>query len=179
MMLSYTKIDFMMSQQKCIYAVIKLYPNKNQPQHSLYSTICNIEKTMNHKDTNFSHKICNALDKNLESMSINVSQRLKKSRMLALSEKKPDGRKLVLNAGLGNSTITGGIFNRRWIDRQLCFYLPALVLVIGISTIYESVKDRRIVDLAEIDSAVLSDVLPLSAYTDPGFIQFLKTNFPD
>jgi len=34
--------------------------------------------------------------------------------------------------------------------------------------------DDRANELAEVDSALLTDDLPPSAYADPGFLQFLK-----
>jgi len=37
-------------------------------------------------------------------------------------------------------------------------------------------EERRTDELAEVDSALLTDDLPPAAYTDPGFAQFLKTS---
>jgi len=39
--------------------------------------------------------------------------------------------------------------------------------------IYQYEQQRRIAETAEIDAAVLSDELPLSAYTDHGFNAYL------
>lgn len=51
--------------------------------------------------------------------------------------------------------------------------VPMLVLVAGLAGIYQYEQQQRIADLAEIDAAVLSDELPLSAYLDHGFNAYL------
>ncbi len=52
--------------------------------------------------------------------------------------------------------------------------LPLLVLVAGMVGIYQYEKQQRIEDIAELDAAVLSDELPLSAYLDHGFNAYLS-----
>jgi hypothetical protein len=51
-----------------------------------------------------------------------------------------------------------------------------LTLVIGIFVTNLVQDELRIRELADIDSALLTDDLPPSAYVDPGFAQFLKSN---
>ncbi|WP_326543256.1 DUF3619 family protein [Pseudorhodoferax sp.] len=53
--------------------------------------------------------------------------------------------------------------------------LPLLALVGGLLAIYVVQNDNRASELAEVDEALLTDDLPTAAYTDPGFLQFLKT----
>jgi hypothetical protein len=48
-------------------------------------------------------------------------------------------------------------------------------LLAGLITIHVLQNDLRASELAEIDSALLTDDLPPAAYTDPGFLKFLKT----
>ena len=52
--------------------------------------------------------------------------------------------------------------------------LPLLALVVGLVSIHFIQNERRANEIAEIDSALLIDDLPPAAYTDPGFVQFLK-----
>jgi len=52
--------------------------------------------------------------------------------------------------------------------------LPLLALVLGLIAISIIQNDNRTTELAEIDAALLTDDLPPTAYTDPGFAQFLK-----
>jgi hypothetical protein len=54
-------------------------------------------------------------------------------------------------------------------------FLPLVALVAGLALIQNILDDNRASELAEVDSAMLSDDLPPSAYADPGFLQFLKT----
>ncbi|MEO8936563.1 MAG: DUF3619 family protein [Burkholderiaceae bacterium] len=53
----------------------------------------------------------------------------------------------------------------------------AIVLVGAcLAGLYQVEQDRRIEDLADMDTAVLNDELPISAYADQGFNAFLKQN---
>ena len=52
--------------------------------------------------------------------------------------------------------------------------LPLLALVVGLVSIHFIQSERRVNEIAEIDTALLMDDLPPAAYTDPGFVQFLK-----
>ena len=46
--------------------------------------------------------------------------------------------------------------------------------MVGLVSIHFIQNERRANEIAEIDSALLMDELPPAAYTDPGFVQFLK-----
>jgi len=52
--------------------------------------------------------------------------------------------------------------------------LPLAALVIGLFAINHFQSDMRAKELADIDSALLTDDLPPAAYADQGFGQFLK-----
>lgn len=52
--------------------------------------------------------------------------------------------------------------------------LPLLALVAGLFAIDAVQDDSRASELAEVDAALLTDDLPTAAYTDPGFLQFLR-----
>jgi hypothetical protein len=53
-----------------------------------------------------------------------------------------------------------------------------LVLLVGtcIAGIFSIEQERRIDELADIDAALLSDEIPLSAYADHGFNAYIKQN---
>jgi hypothetical protein len=57
--------------------------------------------------------------------------------------------------------------------------LPLLALILGLFLIVNWQKDERIRDIAEVDSALLIDVVPPEAYHDDGFIRFLMTDGKD
>ena len=54
--------------------------------------------------------------------------------------------------------------------------VPLLALVVGLVVINTAQDERSANDVAEVDSALLTDDLPPAAYADPGFVQFLKTS---
>jgi len=53
--------------------------------------------------------------------------------------------------------------------------VPMVALVAGVIFIHEWNYREQITTAATIDAALLSDPLPPSAYTDPGFNEFLRT----
>ncbi len=57
---------------------------------------------------------------------------------------------------------------------RLAATAPLVALVLGLVFISVLKDDEQANELAEIDSALLIDDLPPSAYADPGFAQFLK-----
>ena len=52
--------------------------------------------------------------------------------------------------------------------------LPLIALVVGLVSIHFIQNERRANEIAEIDAALLIDDLPPAAYTDSGFVQYLK-----
>jgi hypothetical protein len=49
-----------------------------------------------------------------------------------------------------------------------------VLLVVGLLTINMVLDEFRANEVAEVDAALLTDDLPPVAYTDPGFVHFLK-----
>jgi hypothetical protein len=52
--------------------------------------------------------------------------------------------------------------------------LPLLLLVLGLMLIQHLHNQAEIHAAAEVDAALLADDLPPEAYSDPGFVVFLK-----
>ncbi len=109
-----------------------------------------------------------------------ISERLKSARVLALSKRKTFQ---IQTAGsveqMGQTAalhLGGGKFNL-WGRVGLIF--PLIALVAGLLVI-QIVQDEFGEDeLATVDSELLTDVLPPSAYADPGFAQYLRTSGRD
>lgn len=80
---------------------------------------------------------------------------------------------VVGTAGSALSLGSGDSGARRWL--QLASVLPLIVLVAGLVLIQRWHTDSQISAAAEIDASLLADDLPPSAYSDPGFVEFLKT----
>jgi hypothetical protein len=53
-------------------------------------------------------------------------------------------------------------------------FLPLIALLAGLAVIGVVQDQDRAHELAEVDTEILTGDLPPSAYTDPGFAQFLK-----
>ncbi len=124
-------------------------------------------------EINFSYKIRHALDENLEHMPSAKTDRLAQARKAALARKKNDAPIRVLapqNAFAGKMGSLGQHLS--WVGR-MSLVLPLLALVIGLVGIYQFEEQQRISEIADIDAAVLSDELPLSAYLDHGFNAYL------
>lgn len=58
---------------------------------------------------------------------------------------------------------------------RLASFLPIAVLVGGLMLIQQRYTEEQISAAAEVDAALLVDELPPQAYSDPGFVEFLRT----
>jgi hypothetical protein len=72
----------------------------------------------------------------------------------------------------GGAAVMGG--GPSWMNR-LASALPLLVLVGGLLLIDEWHDRAQIQAAADVDTALLADDLPPGAYSDPGFVEFLKS----
>lgn len=77
-----------------------------------------------------------------------------------------------------NGTLTGQPDEGLSLWSILASALPLLALVVGLLFIQSMQPDNATSDIARIDAALLTDELPPGAYTDPGFVQFLKLQVP-
>ncbi len=106
-----------------------------------------------------------------------VSERLRAARMQALSKRKIAPTRtaaVVVNSG-GAAALTFGDEGLNWWSR-LVSAIPLVVLAMGLVGINVVQNQYRADEVAEVDSAILTDELPPSAYADPGFVNFLKAN---
>jgi hypothetical protein len=132
---------------------------------------------MNTKESIFATRIRTALDESAGNLDINVQKRLANARDLALAHMKTEAVALKASAtqaqlaSAGGSGTGGPSFN--WLQR-FGLALPIIVLVLGLIGIHEWQQSQRASELADIDAAVLTDDLPLNAYLDKGFGQFLR-----
>lgn len=111
-----------------------------------------------------------------DDLSYEVTERLRAARMQALGKRKLAVARpaaSVIGSG-GAATLAFGGDDVNWWNR-LASALPLLALVFGLIVINAIQNDNRANELAEVDAALLLDDLPPAAYTDAGFVQFLKT----
>lgn len=78
------------------------------------------------------------------------------------------------NGGLGALSLHPGSSGANWWVR-FGSVLPLAALLLGLIFIQTSHTHSQISAAAEVDAALLGDDVPVSAYGDPGFVEFLKT----
>lgn len=108
-----------------------------------------------------------------------VSERLKAARELALQRarlaRRAEAATTTQSVGNGSSgTLTLGGRNRSDWWFKLASALPIAALVAGFFFIEHMHTRQQIAAAAEIDAALLADDVPPAAYSDPGFVEFLK-----
>jgi hypothetical protein len=96
-----------------------------------------------------------------------VADRLRKARELALARQRPEPAPVLAWA----DNVTGRI---GWAGMALRILLPLAVLVAAASVTYTWQQNQRAAELEEIDSLLLTDDLPIDAYLDRGFQNWLK-----
>jgi hypothetical protein len=131
---------------------------------------------MNTSDINFAHKVRHALNESLESLPASSVDKLATARKVALSRKKT-GRPL--NVFASSQVFAGRVGNfvddrLSWIGR-LGIAAPLLAGALLFVGLYQFEQQQKIRETADIDVAVLSDDLPLTAYLDHGFNAYLDS----
>jgi hypothetical protein len=106
-----------------------------------------------------------------------ISERLRVARMQALSQRKLEpvrvlAPQLVTAIGSSMGKLDEGL--NLW--SRLASALPLIALIFGLATIHVLQNEFRANEIAQIDAELLTDDLPPAAYTDPGFLIFLKSN---
>jgi hypothetical protein len=129
----------------------------------------------------FAMRVTARLSSGTADLPYDISERLRASRMQALAKRKKAPAPVRLatpvlvqggaSAALGRSGKEPGGW---W--SALVSAIPLTALVVGLVVINIAQDESSANDLAEVDAALLTDDLPPAAYSDPGFVQFLKTS---
>jgi hypothetical protein len=126
---------------------------------------------MNIDDINLAYKLRHALNETLDAMPASTTDRLAAARAAAMARKKADaparGR-----AGFDLGASLSALFATPWAARTAAI-VPLVAMVVGLVGVYQSEHEQRVAELADLDAAVLSDNLPLTAYIDHGFNAYL------
>lgn len=85
-----------------------------------------------------------------------------------------NGGALSLHPGMLSGGSRGNFGADFW--TRLGSVLPLIALVLGLLCIQHFHQRSQISAAAEVDAALLGDDLPVLAYSDPGFVEFLKSN---
>lgn len=126
------------------------------------------------------HSIAARLRDGTDNLPNDISERLKAARMQALAKRKV----LRLEVANGISSLGGSAAlhmdgNGRNLWNRIALFLPLFALVAGLITINVLQDKWHAQELADVDTELLTDDLPPSAYTDPGFAHFLAVNRRD
>jgi len=134
--------------------------------------------TTTHMQDQLGRRIAARLTLATEELPHEVVERLRAGRAQALAKRQRVSTQLApasvavsgAQASLGGDEDGGSGW---W--RRVASVLPLLALAAGLIAISVVQNERRANELAEVDAALLTDALPPAAYTDPGFLQFLKS----
>jgi len=129
---------------------------------------------MNAKELNFAYKVRHTLNESLDTLPPPTIDRLASARKIALSHKKNDAPQRAFAPQHALAGKIGNFFDKPlpWVGR-MGLAIPVIVVIIGLVGIYQAGQQQRISEIADIDVAVLSDELPLTAYLDHGFNAYL------
>lgn len=129
-------------------------------------------------EARFARRVLSAVEGDASQMPHDIAERLRFSRQRALEvaqkvRRAPMGEMVTLGRN-GSAATLGGI--PWWL--RLASTLPLLLLVVGLVGIGHLNNLERIRAAADVDAVLLADDLPVAAYADPGFAEFLKSQAP-
>ncbi|MDB5891852.1 MAG: putative transrane protein [Polaromonas sp.] len=126
----------------------------------------------------FGLKVASCLTATTSDLPYDIAERLRAAREQAVSQRRIASARTVSSVvSLGRSAALTADSDEglSWWAR-IGTAIPLLVLLVGLIAIHTVQSDNRAQELAEVDAALLTDVLPPAAFADPGFVQFLKAN---
>jgi len=124
-------------------------------------------------ESRFARNIAARLSERAEDVAPEIGERLRFAREKALAA----GRLARSGASVqsaGDGTAILGFSRSPW-WQKIASVLPVAALIGGLLLIEDWQTRSQISVAAEVDAALLGDDLPINAYSDPGFLEFLKT----
>ena len=127
---------------------------------------------------NFARRVVARLDSAALELDHDLAQRLRVSRERAVAQMQVQITSVTSRQGHSAVLSLTGFDARGGWGKWLNF-LPFFTLIVGLVCI-DAVQDQyRADELANVDAELLTDELPPTAYTDPGFVQFLHSTVRD
>ena len=124
----------------------------------------------------FARKAVSYLSAGAAELPHDITERLRSARVQAVSKRlvvKLRVTENIVGSGANAALSWGSGDGWNWWSR-VGSVIPLIALVAGLLAINSFQSDNRAQELAEVDSALLTDELPPAAFADPGFNQFLK-----
>jgi hypothetical protein len=143
-----------------------------------------IEHSTDHRvaalESRFGMRVSARLSEGTERLPHDVTERLRHARQVALSHRQTASSVQINAAATGLSSAAtlsfGGSANGKSWWTSLTALVPLAALLLGLGLIEHFHVQEQIAAAAEVDAALLADDLPPAAYSDPGFVEFLKTS---
>lgn len=122
-------------------------------------------------------KTASYLSAGASNLPYDISERLRAARAQAVAVRKVAKAQTspATAATVAGPALTWGSDEGFGLWGRIGSVLPLIALVAGLLAIHSLQSDSFVQELAEVDSALLTDELPPDAFSDPGFVQFLKT----
>lgn len=120
-------------------------------------------------------RLAGALSESAQQLPHDISERLRVARGRAV-ERAAANRRAAAPVVTGRS---GGAAVLGWtppVWLRLASLMPLAVLLAGLVLIQQYHDHEQIAVAAEIDAALLTDTLPPTAYGDPGFAEYLRSD---
>jgi hypothetical protein len=124
----------------------------------------------------FARRIVARLNQDAERLDGDVAERLRFARERALERARlvqSTAAAPRLGMTSGGAALLGRAFSGWWL--KVASVVPLIALVGGLVLIQKWQARAQISTAAEIDAALLADDLPPTAYSDAGFLEFLKS----
>ena len=114
-------------------------------------------------------KICRYLDQGTDQLPYRVLERLAASRAAALAKVAPPSQSRAA------ATVARNDPPSLW-WRVAATTVPLLLLIVGVFMVDTVQQEQSVAELAEVDSALLTDDVPLVAYADHGFGVYIQNS---
>jgi hypothetical protein len=121
----------------------------------------------------FARRVAACLSESARTVSPDVNERLRFARDKALqAAQRSRPAEQTVGVTASGASMAGFSQSRWWL--RFGSVLPLVVLLAGLLLIQDSQTRMQVSIAAEVDEALLGDDLPITAYRDPGFSEFLK-----
>ena len=125
-------------------------------------------------------RLAGSLTASTQALPHDITERLRVARVQAvqrahLVREAASGRAQVAGMSASGAAVLVGFAAWR---QRFAMGLPLVLMVAGLVAIDRFTVREQVLAVADIDAQLLSDTLPPSAYSDPGFAEYLRTALP-
>lgn len=122
----------------------------------------------------FARRVTARLDEGEADLDYDITERLRAARERALARRQVSDVPAIARHPAPETTTAAAPSGKRKWWRAAVSAVPLSAMVAGLAFFNGVQADEGATEMAEYDAALLADELPPSAYTDPGFTQYLK-----